>query len=431
MNMKNLSTFKIFIFAVAILIISIVINICSCLYYCNSVKELHIQNVTSIEKALKNIEIQNNKNKIFRIKFEKADDETIKRITNDNYLDFLIKYNENQAQWLNIWLTILAIALAFIGLIAPLCFMKLYEDKKSEMDKVILEAEKQKDEAKLRVDEMKKQLNEVNKKSEQMTKDLKSVKEYVNEARALSKYTEAINKIREGKREEAAGLFDEAINLAPNNDQILYAKAVYIYCHEKQYKNAIELLNRAIVINKKPEYYANLAIAYRRDNSPDEFLKNIHIAIDKNTDTKMASYYYSQLAVYYSEIKNINKTECYIKKTMANSVIQVAALSNCVLSYMHIEKYNEAIDIFENSIKNNGNATDFYNITEAYILSGNFTKAINALDTYIRIQNKNICYGIYFDDYEKWTDAISKIEETPETRQLIDKINLLEQRERK
>ncbi len=80
----------------------------------------------------------------------------LQNLSDENYKDFLIKYNENQSNWLNTRLTVLSIVFGLLGLIVPICFMKLYQDKKDEIDKLIEKTEKQKQEMEKIIEDTKK-----------------------------------------------------------------------------------------------------------------------------------------------------------------------------------------------------------------------------------------------------------------------------------
>ena len=128
-------SYKIFTGAIIIFLLIVIPLFLGLIFYVHSVKNLMHNNRQNLEQIVQNLEIKNEKNEKFSVVIKDEDLQKLNKITNETYNDFLVKYNQNQANWLNSWLTILTIALAFTGLIAPLCFMKLYEDKKEEMDK--------------------------------------------------------------------------------------------------------------------------------------------------------------------------------------------------------------------------------------------------------------------------------------------------------
>lgn len=403
---KDITTSKIFAASLIALTVFSVITLACAIGFGVSVKNIQKQNRAAIENTLKNLEIQNNKGTTFTVVI-KSDE--LNKITEEQYKDFLVKYNETQSNWLNFWLTFLGIALAFIGLIAPICFMKLYEDKKSEMDKIIKEAKEQKAKTKLNVKKMEEQLcevdkkarqveeqlAEVNKKSEQMSEDLARVKGYVDKTEALSKYNEGIQKQKKDKQDEAKKLFLEALELNPNNHTVLDQLAD-ISEQEKQYDKAL--------------HYAL------------EALKNT------DNDTNKA-FYLSRIAYYYAKQNDTENTNKAINEAFNLSMLP-AIVCNCSFAMCESKQYERAIEYLKNILTSNVKSSAHYNLAEAYILNNQFKDAIETLKAYLPIQNRNQCYGIYTDDYEKWMKAIKSAEQNEVTAELIKLIDSLEKRER-
>ena len=169
------------VFLGGIIIFNIIVNI----YFCHSLKKIEAQNFRNIENVIQNLKIENKNKNEYTISIKEENLNKIKKVSNENYNDFLIQYNQNQSNWLNFWLTVLSIVFAFLALIIPICFMKLYQDKKVEIDRLIDETKKQKESMQLDV-------NAVNEKSRKMENDLESVKSYVNKAESFAKYSEAM-----------------------------------------------------------------------------------------------------------------------------------------------------------------------------------------------------------------------------------------------
>ena len=428
--MKNIDekTSKIFIGAIIALFILVFIMLICMIGYGNSIKNIQHNNQQFITQTLRNIEIKNTKNENFEIIIKQNNSDTLNKITNEQYNDFLIKYNENQSNWLNTWLTILGIALAFIGLIAPLCFMKLYEDKKAEMDKIIEEARQQKDKAKLNVQKMEEQLQEVNNQSKKMSEDLTTVKKYVNEAQSLAKYTEGLNKIREDKNDEAEKLFLEAIELNPENDDA-YDELGLLYCKNQDYDKAISYLKKAIAVKQNSRHYCNLSYAYRHNQCHQEAIDCAQKAIEKALNSRDQAFYISILSLSYSAIKDVKNTLKFVTQACnLNSSSRV--LNNCAAALVNINKFNDAVKKLEQAIKLDKSAVNYYNLEEAYILNKQYNDALKTIKIYITKQNNKDCYGIFIDDYNKWIGELQKEEETPEIKDLIRIINTLEKRER-
>lgn len=451
-------SYKIFTGAIIIFLLIVIPLFLGLIFYVHSVKNLMHNNRQNLEQIVQNLEIKNEKNEKFSVVIKDEDLQKLNKITNETYNDFLVKYNQNQANWLNSWLTILTIALAFTGLIAPLCFMKLYEDKKEEMDKIIEEARTQKEKTKLNVEKMEEQLRQVNEKSnevnkqllevnekaiqmeeqlqqvrrqsKQMSEDLASVKKYVNEAQSIAKYTEGLNKKRENKIDEAEKLFLEALNFNPEKDDVLNSLAL-INKDKKEYDKALENLKTAIKINPISVYYNNIATIYSKKNDYTEAINYEKLAIENAPDDLNAGFYMSVMSLFYTEINDFDKAQSYIDKALEKNDTDKDIVNNISVVLITQKKYEPAIKHLSR-LCNLGtfNATTLYNLTEAYILKGQITDSIKTIKKYKNYQKQNDCYGIYTDDYEKWMNSLKNTAETAEVKELIEHINSLEKRER-
>lgn len=436
---RDIKPSKVITVAAAAFLIIISISLYSCICYSNSIKEVQKQTQRLLEYTIKNIEVKNADNNKFIISVSPDISENITKITNEEYNNFLVHYNERQSHWLNMWLTILSLALAFLGLIAPICFMKLYEDKKNEMDKIIDETVKQKEQARLSVDRIQQQLEEVNLKSEnlscelnaakkyeaQMSKDLMEVKKYVNEARAMSKYTEAFNKMYEGKQEEAKDLFVEAYSLFPDDDRILDAVAINVYYKDKLYDTAIEFLLRAIKINPLSHYHYELSYIYEKKQDYENAICEIKEAINLASSKHIKYLYLSQLAVYYGRQKDIENAKKAINDVIGTGIKHHDIELNIAVAYILIEEYNAAIPILEGHIANNATLYDCYNLAEAYIMVRDFDKASRILKKYLNLKktDKTNSCNLKTEDYENWINFLVNSEPDDKIQELIKIIN--------
>lgn len=412
----------------------------------NEIKIMQKENIVQFEKMVESIKIYN-KNDKFDLKINKESYEKIDTITDTKYNNFLIQYNEIQANWLNIWLTILGLALAFLGLIVPICFMKLYEDKKNEMDKVIDETKKQKKQAQVNVDKIEKKMEEINKKSEdlsselssakkyveQITKDIVEVKKYVNKAKAMSKYTEALGKMNKGEKEliEAQELFTESYSLYPNDDKILEAMSIHVYYKRRMYDRAIEFMINAIQINKSPHYYYELSYIQEKKKDYINAIESIKTAILLSTEEYIKKIYNSQLAIYFAKNKE-KESALNILNDLSSNRIKIPDIeSKMAVAYIFLDEYQKAINILERNLKNRSDVFDYYNITEAYIRNKEFEKALNALKEYVNIKthvNKELC-NLTNEDYKNWMDVLANTDANNTVQEIIKILNNLQKEE--
>lgn len=80
---------------------------------------------------------------------------------------------------------------------------------------------------------------------------------YVINNKAVIKALEAETKRRLGHYDEAMQLIDNAISDEKNNDMYYVTKSLILY-DTKQYKSALEQINKALKINNKVERYKEI-----------------------------------------------------------------------------------------------------------------------------------------------------------------------------
>lgn len=454
---KFIDSTLVFKTAIISFISMVLIVVASATTFVLSVKNIQKNNQATIERTLTNLVIQKEE-QTYKISVNIEAKDYIQKLTDDNYTNFLIKYNENQANWLNGWLTGLTILLAFIGLVAPLCFMKLYDDKKKQMDEIIEEAKKEKEKSKLNVKKMERQikivgnkskqvsddiekvksyLDEINITSEQSATDLKEVKQYVNEMRAISKYNEGLNKAREAendetKQEEALQLYMEASKLDPKNAKYLYVIGnLYVYIHKND--EAINYLTKAINIEPTAKCYKDLAIAYQAKKDYDRALEYLDMAIDAKDSTDIYKAQIEAIKILvYSQLKDEETVTIKAQDLLKRNIEARMIYENIGLAYMNIGKYEQAIEILEKSNKKYSAMKGYYNLTEAYLYNHDYEKAWNLIHESLEDGNSKFTY-IFTDDFEKWLNILN--EANPQTEIIANIrdfiVNNLEKKERK
>ena len=444
---------------ILITFISIGLNI----YFNNAIKKIYNENLNATRIFIQNIKIGTSKNN-YRLFIDEESSDQINALCDKNYREFIIQYNENQANWLNTWLTILSIILGLLGLIIPICFMKLYQDKKDEIDKLIDKIEQQKNTMelhikqskthKLKMDEaivvakkqkkeMQLQVDEVNQKSQNMSKELEEMKsqvlkneEYLKKIGSFSNYTEAISILNEKKFEkepnklqEAIQLLQESIKLNPQNDKALYKLGI-VYSQKKDYKNAIFNIKMAIEINEVADYFYDLGIIYEKQCSLKNATANILNAIEKEYNVDNKAFYSSVLAIIYAEEKDKEKTLEAIQQTLKYNSQNIYVYNNLSNAYIKLGQYEQAVDILKRALKIRQNASSYYNLTEACIFDNKYEDALLYIKKYRDIQDKRICYGIYTDDYIAWTTKLNSIPITPTIEKIKELMEQLQKRER-
>lgn len=308
---------------VLILIIAIVmfVLIAGVNIYVNSkiahdIKNTQKQSLVSIEKSLGNIKIIGSKNNKYSVSVDFEDAEKIKTLSDENYKEFIVKYAEYQADWFNKWLTILSIILGVLGLVIPICFMKLYYDKKEEINDLIKETKQQKKDCEVNLEKMENNLNKSNENLVLMKKDLNEVKKFYDETKAESEFADLLykynNNNKENKHRIAKGL-KHILRVKPKHIGACTTLAC-VYVDEGKYTEAAEYAKKA----------------YKYSGQEKSFLYNIIETLLLSEQFKDAIKYLKQYKNYeyakvYDEdyekwISQINKIS---DKNMRNSALDI------------------------------------------------------------------------------------------------------------
>lgn len=182
--------------------------------------------------------------------------------------------------------------------------------------------------------------------------------------------------------------FSFLIKVAEKNKDYRNAAAGYYnrgnaYFGSKKYEEAIEDYSRAIVLRDNYSYYYNRASAYFFLNMYDEALNDMDSAIELNPD--FASSY-------------DNRGVLRLKK----------------------HEYEEAAKDFERALLlTNKKSLIYYNLTETYLYTGNFQKALGYLQEYIKEEKSAY---IFNDDYILWGSLLDKGAGTVENDKYIAEI---------
>ncbi len=340
----------------------------------------------------------------------------------DNYQKFLANYYSTQSNWLNVWLTILAITLGVMGIAIPILIADKRKDfdenvenaKKTIIDKLKLESEKQFKEYKKDTDD----------KLEQMRETLKEVEEFKNKAEISEKKTEAntffamgFRAKNENKLNEAIDNYTKAIELNPAFAGA-YNNRGAIYADQKKYDSAINDYNKAINLN--PAFagaYNNRGAIYADQKKYDLATADYNKAIDLNPD--YAEAYHNRGILYKDQKKYDLAINDYNKAINLNPAF-AEAYNNRGAIYAEQKKYDLATTDYNKAIDLNPDfAGAYYNLAEAYIFNKQFDKALKELKVF---QNKESKPYIYEDDYTEWNKVLNEFSETSDDVQEIKKI---------
>lgn len=208
---------------------------------------------------------------------------TVSVAQREHYQEFLEKYLEHQSYFLNFWLAALAIVLGIFAIIVPICFMKLLENKRRDLDLMIESCQKQKEQTNINLEEMQKQLKEV--------------ADMALEVKANSMLTWVNFALENGDADKVIPTINESISIKPTSEN-LFARAYY-YNSKKDFNKARIDWEECLKMNKSPAALGNLGITYLELGMVEEAIncfKEVQNLIPNETGT------------YY------NLTEAYLKK---------------------------------------------------------------------------------------------------------------------
>lgn len=341
--------------------------------------------------------------------------------------EFMQQYYLVQSDWLNKWLTALAIIMAILGIMVPICFVKFLENKEKEMNRIIDDARKQKDEMEIHVEKMEQQLSEVmaeseaiTVKSQKMSQELAEVKEYVATAQSESIYMEAKSEYENGHISEAIELLYKAKNHKISNKICnLLGKCFF----SKNYLNkAIKAYSEAIELDKNDDIAFNeRARCYHHKKQYDEALSDINEAISLNSKNNKYRLNKMLFLVSFDKVKYKADAEKLIETARNKYGYDWVVLNILGLISSKIDNYELAINLLESSMKLVFQPyAQYYNLARVYILQGNYKKALTKLKEFIKVDEKKQNLGIYDDDYELWKDKILSSEQNDFSTNLLE-----------
>jgi|GEM_PF-1490814 len=441
---KKLKNSTIWIGTIITFAIVTLLSLIMTVYFIAEMKTEHKEYIQKYEKQLETIQKSLSNNKTIKIiNFEKKSE--------DNYKDFLEKYYTGQNNWLNIWLTILAIALGVMGIIFPL----LFADKKKEMDEIIAKGEKAIDDIKKQAskefEEYKKDIDDklinFDKDLQKVVNSVKEVEESKKKAEASVNFAMAFKCHDKNKLNEAIDYYNKAIELSPNFKEAYYNRGI-AYIKQENYPRAIEDYNKAIELspNFKEAYY-NRGIAYFKQGNYPRAIEDYDKAIELNPNDDDA--YCSRGVAYFKQgncsraIEDYNKAielnpnnyqvyanrgstydeqeKYHLAMESYNKAIELnpnddGLYCNRSVSYIKQSDYPLAIEDLNKAIELNPNCKNaYYNLTEVYIYNKQFNKALESLNLF---QKKEPQPFIFIDDYDKWMQGLNESPENPDVKQI-------------
>lgn len=213
-----------------------------------------------------------------------------------------------------------------------------------------------------------------------------------------------------GNYEKSVGIFNEAINLDPNDFEGYYGRGT-AYLHLKKYSQAISDFNKVIQIN--PNHYTaynNLGVAYL-DGSKNysEAISYFNKAIQLNSSLDFA---YFNRGFTYINLQNYSQAISDFTNALQLNPNHTKAYVNRGLAYRELKNYSQAISDLTQAIKLNPNDEKaYYNrgtTYQAYLENdvqaiSDFTKAIQLNPNNFEAYNNR---GVSYFMLQKYSEAI-------------------------
>ncbi len=185
---------------------------------------------------------------------------------------------------------------------------------------------------------------------------------------------------------------DEAVELLekfPENEEAMVGLSS-LFEEKKEYKKAIEKLEKAVYINKnEPSYYYNLGVMYSYIESFEKAKNNYIRALKLKPD------YVQALVNLCSISKKDNKEEAlkYILKAYEISPNEENVVLNLAEIYKNLGQNSKSIDILTKFISNKNDSADVYSLlAQNYMDLENYEKALNYYLEALKIKPSDLNY---------------------------------------
>ncbi len=124
-----------------------------------------------------------------------------------------------------------------------------------------------------------------------------------------------------------------------------------------------------------------------------------------------------KLERYYDALSDYNKAMKFWPKLTYDALRKIGNLE------MHFENYDKAVAAYRDVVDYDKNNVDSrYKLTDAFIMSGNFSEALNSIRIFYLISKEPY---VYAGDYHRWNVAINKYKQDSTANELKSKINKL------
>lgn len=388
---KQQSNFWIILIAVAVYFVLTIINFWALNAYKNDtetlIKNSALQNINQATDFLKN----NSQIVVLEEEIERA-----KLEIDSNYRDFLMKYYETQNNCLTMWLAALGIILAVFGVVIPLCFMKLFENKREEMNQVIHDVKDIRSEAKGCLDEVNKAKNRVVDEIEDKRKDVKKLTKEYDALKA--QVDEDANSLKTVVAESK-----KTMEEYKKIEKEIMGKAKTITEQAKVITEQAQQVSEDKNVTEANKYFVMGANLYN-DEKYDEALENFNNVLRLYAEGKVpfgkigTLYHYIAGANFYKE--DYKEAEYFFTKALDVVPDNMTFLTNRAKCFMKLKEYKKAQQDAEKAISLDSNASDGYSaLSVVYGEQGNNVEAKKYILKAIELSERdavNYCgLGVY------------------------------------
>ena len=230
----------------------------------------------------------------------------------DSYQNFLANYYTTQSNWLNTWLTILAISMGVMGIAVPI----ILADRKKDIEDTIKNAKETIEGLKAELTKaIESNIVATDDKLTNMDNKLKEVHEYVAKAKESENKAKASSLFLEGNRYHAEKKFDEAIEnytkaiKLNGNFKEAYNNRGVSYVDTGDYFSAIKDYEKVMEINSNDtDAYNNRGIAYIKQKKYSLAIADFNKIIELDSNFVKAYYNLAEAYIFNKEFDKALET---------------------------------------------------------------------------------------------------------------------------
>ena len=319
--------------------------------YSKNIERLFRQSMSDSITLIQSLEVQKlPSSEKYQIVLSEDALQNIRVEQNHNFEHFMQQYYEVQSNWLNMWLTFLAIFLGLMAIFIPIICLKFYEKQEEKLENVTKQAVEETKQMKAVREDVQNYVEqnkrEIEKQLNLMSKDVKEVKQLTYQSKINEFLTRAYVKLQNKEYDNVLTICDEILSMDDRNFLALTLKGL-TYGLQKKYELSIKHMSQALMIQPDDNY----ALCAR--------------------------------GVSYINLNQFDKAIVDFSKSLIQEPNDIDTLMKRGFAYLKTEQYDKAIKDY---VKVVGLKPDtkyaLYNLTEAYLFNRSLTNAIATIKKY-------------------------------------------------